>query len=429
MNDSSRLADFLTHSITAYHFVEYARPLLLSHGYTEIKEGKFPREFNNRAFWVRDGRTLIAYDSSEAFDSAVIVAAHDDSPHIKLKNRMNTSVDCVELADAGLYAGGLSYSWYGRDLKVGGCIVYKENENIMMKIVQTDKAIATIPFPSVSLNPDENSGLIFETNRNVNLNLMVGIKGTSTVLKYLCDIYGLDIDNVLSYNLEFVDSRPATVNGDMVISGRLDDLASAYGVLYGFLNSKANNTLNVLAVYDNEEIGSRTRTGALGNSLDITLRYICNSKNVDYLKLKSKTFFANCDAAHSQHPNYEQIGECKHQLPVGSGVGIKTATKISYAFDDFGYYFMQEVAKRANVPYKLLIGKNGPSGGGTIGPKIEKSLGISVTDIGPGNYSMHSCREMMSWKDAEAQVKLISYLLNNYKELREYVYNEIEKQK
>ena len=35
----------------------------------------------------------------------------------------------------------------------------------------------------------------------------------------------------------------------------------------------------------------------------------------------------------------------------------------------------------------------------------------------------------MSWKDAEAQVKLISYLLNNYKELREYVYNEIEKQK
>lgn len=424
MNDCNRFADFLTHSITAYHFVEYARPLLLSQGYTEISEGMFPRQFNNRAFWVRDGRTLIAYDAGAAFDSAVIVAAHDDSPHIKLKNPKNSASGNVELADAGLYAGGLSYSWYGRDLKVGGCIVYRENDGIATKIVETKKSIATIPFPSVSTNPGKDSGLVFETNRNVNLNLMIGKKGTQTVLKYVCDLYGIDINNVLSYNLEFVDSRPATVIGDMVTSGRLDDLASAYGVLYGFLNSRAKNTLNVLAVFDNEEIGSRTRTGALGDSLDITLRYVCDARNVDYLRLKSKTFFANCDAAHSQHPNYEGIGECNHQFPIGSGVGIKTATKISYAFDDLGFYFMQEVAKRANVPYKLLIGKNGPSGGGTIGPKIERSLGISVIDIGPGNYSMHSCREMMSWKDAEAQVKLISYLLNNYKELREYVYNE-----
>ncbi|KAH0791931.1 Clan MH, family M18, aspartyl aminopeptidase-like metallopeptidase [Histomonas meleagridis] len=418
MSDGKRFADFLTQSTTPYQFVTYARPLLVEQGYVEIIEGNFPSELPNRAFWVRDGKALIAFDIG-GIESSVIVAAHNDSPLIKLKKKDNIVNKNVSLAVNGSYAGGLSYTWYGRDLKVAGALFVKEKNDIVMKVVETKKPIATIPFPSTSVYQNSNRGLIFSTNRDTNLTPIIGmLPNTKTVIDYICSEYNIDPLSVVSFDLSFVDSRPATVNGDLICSGRLDDLSSSYACLHGFLESKSINTINILAIFDSEEIGSKTRTGALGNCIDITYEYICKCKGIDYLALKANTLFLSCDSAHCQHPNYE--GESKSQLPIGTGVALKTTAKSSYASDDKGLILVTEAAKRANVPYIITRPKNGPSGGGTIGPKVEKLLGVATLDIGPGNYAMHSCRELMSWKDAEAELKLISYLLNNFEELRKY---------
>ena len=81
---------------------------------------------------------------------------------------------------------------------------------------------------------------------------------------------------------------------------------------------------------------------------------------------------------------------------------------------------MKETAIRSKVKHQILGTKNGPSGGGTIGPKIEYINGVATIDTGVGCYAMHSCREMMDVDDIDSLVNLLEYILMNFEELRTY---------
>ena len=48
----------------------------------------------------------------------------------------------------------------------------------------------------------------------------------------------------------------------LVLSPRLDNLTSVQALLTGLINGERNKGLNVAALFDHEEIGSRTKQGA-----------------------------------------------------------------------------------------------------------------------------------------------------------------------
>ena len=54
---------------------------------------------------------------------------------------------------------------------------------------------------------------------------------------------------------------------------------------------------------------------------------------------------------------------------------------------------MQEVAKKVNAPLGERFGKNGPPGGGTLGPILAGRCGVKTADMGMALLSMHSARE------------------------------------
>jgi aspartyl aminopeptidase len=371
MSLAEDFADFMTKSTTPYNFCADTRSLLLSNSYVELSEHDFPAEFPPKFFVIRDGKTLLAFNVGE-MNSALIVGAHDDSPALKLKpNHVQTSPGAPTVLRHASYAGGLAHSYHGRDLRVAGAVLVRDRANpthVAIRVVDDRRAICIIPFPSCGA---DSAGLSPTFDRENGMNPIFTFAQDKTLLGYVAGLLGVAESDIVGQELSLVDSRPCTIFGDFALSPRFDNLASSYGALKGFVGSDPHRSVSVCAVFGNEEIGSRTRTGACGDLLESCLRRLCAQKGVDYDVLKAKSLFVSADAAHAQHPNHPGLGEQNHPLLLGSGVALKETYKGSWAYDGAALAILIEAAKSAGVEYSLLCTKNGRRGGGTIGPKVE----------------------------------------------------------
>ena len=89
--------------------------------------------------------------------------------------------------------------------------------------------------------------------------------------------------------------RPAVwgCGGEFISSGRLDDQQCVFAALRGFLRGKSPRSINVLACFDNEEVGSGTRQGAASPFLRDVLRRISlalGRGEEDYLRALASSF-------------------------------------------------------------------------------------------------------------------------------------------
>jgi hypothetical protein len=96
-----------------------------------------------------------------------------------------------------------------------------------------------------------------------------------SLIGYVADLLGVDASSIVGQELSLVDSRRCTIFGDVVLSPRLDDLASAYCVLRGFLDGRARGCANV----------RRIATAEAHNYLDhlLNVRRIATAEAHNYL--------------------------------------------------------------------------------------------------------------------------------------------------
>ena len=71
-------------------FTNWADKVLSSRGFTKISESKLPDVAPLKGYIIRSNKTLIAYNIGD-YKSAVIAAAHSDSPCIKLKTNFDSN--------------------------------------------------------------------------------------------------------------------------------------------------------------------------------------------------------------------------------------------------------------------------------------------------------------------------------------------------
>lgn len=100
-------------------------------------------------------------------------------------------------------------------------------------------------------------------------------------------------------------------SGDSVKSStspRLDNLTAVEGCLDGILSAKHygkdDDTISLIALYDNEEVGSRTKQGAASTALDRLMEKLYLSLGFDrdqYLSAMFKSFLLSMDVAHAYH--------------------------------------------------------------------------------------------------------------------------------
>lgn len=91
-------------------------------------------------------------------------------------------------------------------------------------------------------------------------------------------------DNIVDYDLCLFDSNVACLSGleeEFISSGRLDNLGSSIPCLHALIgNAKASldesTSINCVAIFDNEEVGSESYQGCDSKFFGDTLRRLYN---------------------------------------------------------------------------------------------------------------------------------------------------------
>ena len=225
-------------------------------------------------------------------------------------------------------------------------------------------------------------------------------------------------EELLDFDVQFFDAQPANAGGmndEWVYSGRIDNLTSCHAIAEALIAADAaEKDIAVAAFFNNEEVGSLSRTGAGGNFLKAVLESIASIGELAGGSLSSlasrlsSSFALSVDVAHATHPNSPEKHEPNHAPVLGGGVVLKTNSQNRYAGDVLSAARLRDLCASAGVALQDFVMRNDMVCGSTVGPTVSAMLGIPTVDIGEPILSMHSIREMMAIKDHESMIRLVS---------------------
>ena len=166
--------------------------------------------------------------------------------------------------------------------------------------------------------------------------------------------------------------------------------------------SGAGERIAMLAVFDHEEVGSATRSGAAGPFLAEVLERIWLGLGADreqQFRALAASWCVSSDVGHSVHPNYADKHDPVVQPLLGSGPILKINANQRYATDGAGAAAWHHWCAAAGVVSQEFVSNNTVPCGSTIGPITATRLGIRTVDVGIPILSMHSARELAGVSD------------------------------
>lgn len=423
----SDLISFLDASPTPYHAVAEAARRLATAGYRELREqDAWEIAAGDRCYVVRNGGSILAFElgTESIADAGIhIVAAHTDSPNLRVKPNPDVRAQGYRQIAVEPYGGVLLHTWLDRDLGLAGRVSIAAGEEPRTVLIDIRRAIARIPSLAIHLHREiRTDGL--KLNEQTHMPPVTGMEGGEeliTLLKEELEAAGeeaLDEDDILGFDLMFYDLQGAAIGGvagDFLFSGRLDNLASSHSALTALLRAgkRAKTTFTrMVALHDHEEVGSRSPQGAGGTFLLDTIERLASLTGDNDPEARpraiAKSTFVSADVAHAVHPSYADRHEAGHKPLLGGGPVLKVNSNLSYATDSTTQAMFASVCRRANVPVQHFVTRSDLACGSTIGPITAARVGLRTVDVGIPLISMHSAREMIGTADVDPMIRALS---------------------
>lgn len=402
------LADFIVSAPSPFHAAAEAERRLLAAGFSAVPRDAAPGH-GSREYLVRDG-AVIAWSAPATVtaDTPVrIVAAHTDSPVLKVKPRPDRGAAGWRQVGVEVYGGALWNSWLDRDLGVAGRLALADGATVLVNVA---RPLLRVP----QLAPHLDRGV---NERGVKLDPQLHLApvwGTGDVrdgdlVDFLAAEAGVAAGDVAGHDLVLHDVTPPAQlgrDGELLAAPRLDNLSSAHGGLAGFLaaaqDGAADGAVLLYAAFDHEEVGSASVTGAAGPLLDFVLRRVWPAYRLPLpagSPAVAGSFCLSADAGHAVHPNYREFHDPDHYAVPGGGPVLKLNASQRYPTDGIGAAAWARACEQAGVPSQVFVGRNNVACGSTIGPAIASRTGIRTLDIGIPVLSMHSARELCGSAD------------------------------
>ena len=411
MSYANSLIKFINNSPTAFHTVKTVKDALLDAGFTEVYENQ-PSKYSDggKHFVIRGGSSIIAFRGKG--DGFMIAASHSDSPCFKVKDELS-SASYTRLATEK-YGGMIHYTWLDRPLSVAGRVVIKTDDGVKTVLVNIEKAALTIPSVAIHLNRGVNDGAKF--NPAVDLLPLVGTADAKgAIMSAIASQAGVDIADIISHDLFLYNAeegRVIGINDELILSPRIDDLGCVYASLEAFLNADSGNAVSVLAVFDNEEVGSETKQGASSTFLDMTLSAVAGN-NEKYSAMLYNSFMVSADNAHALHPNHPELYDSTNNAILGKGVVVKYNANQRYTTDSVSDGIFRTLASRAGTALQSFSNRADMVGGSTLGSIANTKVSISTIDIGLPQLAMHSATETAAVKDVDDMIKILTELYSS----------------
>jgi len=447
-NRAADCVTFLNKSRDPFHAVESVRLLLSDAGFVELKEkDSWDKTIvkGGKYWFTRNQSSCVAFCVGNKWQSGngfSMVGAHTDSPCLKVKQHSHITSYGYNQVGVSLYGGGLWYTWFDRDLTLGGRVIISTETGFEGRLVYIDRPILRVP--SLAIHLDRTANEKFEYNKETNLlpvlesavSGALETKSTDThntvLMQLLATTLGVTVDKIHSFELSVCDTQDAVIGGinsEYIFSGRLDNLMSTYCSTIALIESSTPESLaeeenvRMIALFDHEECGSSSSVGALSPLVHDGITRICtalNSSN-DLLTSKANSFCISADMAHGVHPNYGAKHENNHRPALNKGPVVKMNVNQSYATNGPSSLVIEALAKKYNVPIQNFCIRNDAQCGSTIGPLVSRSLGIRTVDIGAPQLSMHSIREMSGVNDVTHTINLLKGYFKDFAELNKSI--------
>ena len=422
----SSLSDLLSASVSPYHCILESCRQLEDAGFHALSlADTWDLQPDNGYFLPIFDSSLLAFTVGPDLTdrpSLRMEASHTDWPCLKLKPSPEVTTDRYGKLNVEVYGGPILNTWLDRPLSMTGkvCLKGEAPFSPRVRFIDMKKPLLVIPNLAIHMNREVNDG--------VKLNPQVDMLPLLTlVTEHLDkDHYFLNLlaqeaqcrpEEILDYEIYVynLDSCLTTgLNNEFFSAPRLDNLTSVHACLSAILSGVRSNGLNVIALYDNEEIGSRTKQGALSAVTERILEKIFMSLGYDrstYLNSVMDGFLLSMDVAHAMHPNHKEKCDIKNQIFSGDGVAIKMAARQSYSTDAFCISVIEGLCQSHQIPYKKFSNRSDMPGGSTLGALSSTLLAMKTVDVGVPILAMHSARELMGAKDQAALVALASKFL------------------
>ncbi len=413
--------NFIKKTPTAYQAADEFKKMLLENGYIEIGEKDvWKLQAGGKYFFGRNMSSLMAFEiPSQTPQSFHITAAHLDSPTFKIKpNGMLEKASYLKL-NTEVYGSPIYSTWMDRPLGIAGRIFVKENQQIVGKLVNITRPVVCIPHLPIHYDRNANKGV--ELNPQVDMLPIFGEAGSEIkdFNSFLAEELGIKKEAIVSSDLYLtLLDRGCLVgrNNEFIMAPQIDNLECSYGLTRAMLMSHPKDSINILALFDNEEIGSSTLQGANGTMLSETLKRIAlslNLKEEEYYVLLANSFIISADNAQGFHPNYPQKYDEGNACYLNRGIVIKNAARGSYSTDGFSSAIFQGICQFSGAHYQLNTNRSDILGGSTLGAISIRHVSIPSVDIGLAQLAMHSAYETAGSQDLTDLVKAIRYFYTN----------------
>lgn len=449
------LLKFIQDSPSMYHVIDNMKKRLEEAGFSQLRESDGWELAPGGAYYTtRNDSSLIAFrlptacdmNAGRPFKGYHIVAAHSDSPTFKIKTQPETVAESSYVRlNVENYGGMILSSWLDRPLSVAGRVaVRRADGGVDMRLVNLDRDLLVIPNLAVHMNRDINKGYAYnpqtdmlplmgllpqespeaegprdaeqETMSQLSHGLLPQESPEFTdsqdaeeksaqqspqgmLLREVARELGISSEDILDGDLYLYVREKGRVlgcNGELLLSPKLDDLQCVYAGLEGFVSAMPGQYANVLAVFDNEEVGSGTRQGADSTFLEDVLLRVQDSLGYGpsvYRQLVADSFLISADNAHAVHPAHPEKADPTNRPVLGGGIVIKYHGGQKYTSDAMTAARMRLWCERAGVPCQTFANRSDMTGGSTLGNISTSHVSLASVDIGLPQLAMHSAVE------------------------------------
>lgn len=346
-----------------------------------------------------------------------IAAAHTDFPCLRIKPSADVLANGYAQVNVEVYGGAILNTWLDRPLGIAGRVAVK-SDDVFAPVVRefvSNKNLLTIPNLAIHMNREVNKGV--ELNKQTDMLPVLGLaaeevlsaeqRSTDYFLTFLAEELSVAKEDILDFELTvFCREEPQYIglHDEFISSPRLDNLNSCAALVSGIIDAKRDEGVNMIALFDHEEIGSRSKQGA-GSILlhDMIIRILKNMGREATLECDLyQSMLLSVDVAHGLHPNQAGKMDITNKPVLGRGFCIKEASSQSYATDCEAIAIIQQICEAKQIPYQKFVNRSDMAGGGTLGSIASALLPVKTVDIGIPLLAMHSARELMGSADQQA---------------------------
>uniref|UniRef100_A0A0W0FCJ6 aspartyl aminopeptidase n=1 Tax=Moniliophthora roreri TaxID=221103 RepID=A0A0W0FCJ6_MONRR len=440
---ATRLINFVNASPTPFHAVHNASQLLDKAGFRKLKESdSWDKELESggKYYFTRNQSCLIAFTLPHQWKIGTglsIVATHVDSPNLRVRPISKREKVGYLQVSIETYGGGIWHSWFDRgedllyaaeillkivlDLSLAGRVVTADKTGkFASRLVKIDRPVLRVP--TLAIHLDRSVDVSFAFNQETEFIPILGLAASqlntpteapkktatsiqdnhhSALLSLLSEELSVAPEEIHDFELHLYDVQPAClggINNEFIFAPRMDNQFSSYCAVEALINTASSNlfptlegNVNAIALFNHEEVGSVSSTGAEANLIPSLLSRLSPTPETLAQSI-DRSFLLSCDMGHAVHPNYSSKHEDNHRPHINAGMVIKTNAKQRYASDAISSFIVKKLIEKKGGQVQEFEVRNDMACGSTVGPPLS-TIGMKTVDVGAPMLSMHSIRE------------------------------------